>query len=110
MPKPGTGRKVVDANEAEELLAEWADSGEAMSTWCGRRGINWYSLSAFKGWPGRRGADFIEVEVEQPTAALVARSRAPSRYRVHLGGRVVEVDQDFDDEVLRRLVQVVEAC
>lgn len=99
MPKPGVGRKVVDASEAAELLAEWADSGEAMSTWCGRRGINWYSLSAFKGWPGRRSADFVEVEVEQPTAALVARPRVPSRYRVHL-----------DDEVLRRLVRVVEAC
>lgn len=108
MPKSGVGRKVVDASEAAELLAEWADSGEAMSTWCGRRGINWYSLSAFKGWPGRRGADFVEVEV-QP-APLVARPRAPSRYRVHLGCRVVEVDQDFDDEVLRRLVRVVEAC
>lgn len=110
MAKPGAGRKVVDAREAAELLAEWEASGEPMSTWCGRRSINWYSLSAFKGWPERRAATFVEIEVAPPTPSVVSRPRAPSRYRLHLGNRMVEVDQDFDDDVLRRLVRVVEAC
>ena len=66
------------------------------------------SLSAYKGWPGRRGARFVEVEVERP--AVVVQQQAPCRYRVVLGERVVEVDQDFDDDVLRRLLRVVEGC
>ena len=108
MPGPGVGRRVRDASEAQQLLAAWSASGEPMAEWCAARRINWYSLSAYKGWPGRRGARFVEVDVE-PTA-LVRRQPTPSRYRVVLGDRAVEIDQDFDDDVLRRLVRVVEGC
>lgn len=108
MPGPGVGRKVRDGNEARELLAAWSASDEPMADWCAARRINWYSLSAYKGWPGRRGVRFVELEVE-PTAVVHQRP-APSRYRVVLGERAVEVDQDFDDDVLRRLVRVVEGC
>lgn len=97
-----------DASEARQQLAAWTSSGEPMAAWCAARGINWYSLSAYKGWPGRRADRFVEVEVE-PTS-LVRRLPSASRYRVVLGERAVEVDQDFDDDVLRRLVRVVEGC
>lgn len=108
MPGPGVGRKVRDAREAQLLLAAWSASGEPMAGWCAARGINWYSLSAYKGWPSRVRPRFIEVEVE-PTA-IVRRQPPPNRYRVVLGERSVEVDQDFDDDVLRRLLRVVEGC
>ena len=102
-----SGRKVANAREASELLEAWARSGERLSSWCSQRGINWYSLSAYKGWSGEPCDGFVEVE----TTALVRRTApSSSRYRVVLGDRTVEVGADFDDDVLGRLVRVLESC
>lgn len=53
MPAHAAGRKVRDADEAKQLLAAWSRSGVPMATWCKQRGVSWYSLAAFKGWPKR---------------------------------------------------------
>ena len=42
------GRKVRDRQEAAELLSEWKQCGERFSDWCEGRGINWYSLNAYR--------------------------------------------------------------
>lgn len=104
------GRK-VRADEAAELLESWERSGEPMSQWCGARGLNWYSLSAFKGWMRSRRCSsetidlrFAEVVVEQPAVL------EPARYRVELGRVVVEVDDHFRDDTLVRLLRTVTAC
>ncbi len=62
----------VPSSEADELLRDWEASGEAMSSWCARRGLSWYSLSAFKGWAVRG-----EATTSGPTrcSAWFARSR-----------------------------------
>src|SRR5262245_45990645 len=104
-----TGRKVRDAAEARALLEAWATSGQPMAAWCKEQGINWYSLSAYKGWPGRKGEDFVEVETT--SRVRPAQTAVPAcRYRVVRGACVVEVDADFDDAVLLRLLRVVAAC
>ena len=125
MPGRATGRKVEGESEAAALLEEWSASGEPISSWCKQRGISWYSLVGFKGWlhrdpkndrrarpvrwsgvgKGGGGTGFVEVEA---TASIP--SRPPARYRVVLGERVVEVDGDFDDQVLGRLLRVVASC
>ena len=106
------GRK-VHAEEALELLERWEQSGERMSTWCAARGLNWYSLSAYKGWLFTRWEDepaqdmvFAEVVVDD------AGTDVPngSRYRIELGAVVLEVDDTFRDDTLRRLIQVVASC
>jgi hypothetical protein len=119
------GRKIEGEGEAMALLKEGSASGEPMSTWCKARGINWYSLLGFKGWlhrdppaarvtapvrgssvdQGGGGARFVEVE----RTAVVLHRTSP-RYRVVIGPRVVEVDEDFDDQVLGRLLRVVASC
>jgi len=106
------GRK-VRADEAVELLERWERSGEPMSRWCAERGLNWYSLSAYKGWLCTRwGSDppaevaFAEVVVDAPVVAQPPRT---GRYCVELGEIVVEVRDDFQEDTLRRLLRVV-AC
>lgn len=103
------GRK-VRPGEAGALLREWEVSGQPMSRWCEDRGLNWYSLSAFKGWGVRGELAFAEVvEVEEDAAhETVAVSRA--RYRVEVGAVTIEVGDDFEAETLQRLVRAVAAC
>ncbi len=106
------GRKVC-AEEALELLECWERSGEPLSTWCEARGLNWYSLSAYKGWLYTRWEEdephsdmvFTEVVALEPTAV----GPGGGRYRIELGEVVVEVDDAFQDGTLRRLLQVL-AC
>jgi hypothetical protein len=110
----GSGRKVRSPEEAMALLEAWEASCERMSTWCGARGINWYSLSAFRGWMrsrdrGHRG-DLELVEVDLSVAEVAAEPSAPARYRIELRGAVVEVDDHFHDHTLRRLLRVVATC
>ena len=98
------GRK-VRSSEADRLLQEWERSGERMSTWCEARGLNWYSLSAYKGWLETRCASkvaFAEV--------VVAEATPEPRYRIEVGPFAIEVDDRFEAETLQRLVRVVAAC
>ena len=99
--------RLVRREEAEELLAVWGRSGERMSDWCAARGLNWYSLNAFKGrWSGpTHEITFAEVVATSPVTQ-------PSRavYRVVVGELAVEVKEGFEDDTLIRLVRAVARC
>ncbi len=80
-----------------------------MSTWCESRGLNWYSLSAFKGWAGSRpDFGFAEVVAQQPSPVIACGGFA--QYRVELGDVTVVVDDDFRADTLQRLLRAVAAC
>ena len=107
-----SGRK-VQAEEALELLERWEQSGERMSTWCAARGLNWYSLSAYKGWLFTRWEKqpvedvvFAEVVLDE----VAADEPNAGRYRIEIGDVVLEVGDRFRDDTLRRLLQVVASC
>ena len=78
------------------------------------RGLNWYSLSAYKGWLATRWD--AEPGGEESFAEVVVNERGDTfvpiggRYLVELGGVVVEVDDHFQDNTLRRLLRVVASC
>ena len=97
------GRKVRRA-EVPQLLDEWERSGEPMSQWCEARGLNWYSLNAFKGRWGPAAGEFAEVVVAEGGGGA---PRASGRYRVELDGLVFEVDDDFQADTLQRLIRTV---
>lgn len=95
------GRK-VSRSEAAGLLEAWKLSGAKLSHWCAERGLNWYSLNAHKGrLPASTEVGFVEL-----TTAL----EPVARYRVELGDVIVEVDDHFRADTLRRLVEVVSTC
>ena len=105
------GRKVC-AEEALELLERWERSGEPMSKWCEARGLNWYSLSAYKGWLFTRWEDEDEPHPDMVFTEMVALEPAAGlggRYRIELGEVAVEVDDAFQESTLRRLLHVL-AC
>ena len=110
MPGPATGRKIQGRAEAAIRLAEWEASGEPMILWCEKRGLNWYSLSAFKGHGVREEvptAELVEVEFDVPQLPTSERT---SWYRIAMDHAVVEVCDDFRDDTLRRLLRVVASC
>ncbi len=98
------GRKVRDHQEAADLLPKWEASGERMSDWCRSRGINWYSLNAYRG---RAANAFVELAI----GPVVTETVSAPRYRICLGDDIgIEVDDHFQEETLRRLIGVVETC
>lgn len=98
--------RLVRRDEVEELLEAWEESGERMSDWCAARGLNWYSLNAFKGrWTERR-----PVFAEVVTTTAVHSPTRPAVYRVLVGELAVEVEDDFDGDTLVRLVRAVARC
>lgn len=102
-------RKVQDRREATDLLSELGASGESLSSFCRRRGVDGRSLQCWRtnlsrSGPREGGQGLRLVELTLP------RSQATSRYRVHVGGATVEVEDDFQDSTLARLLAVVRSC
>lgn len=102
------GRK-VERGEARALVQAWRASGEAMSSWCTARGLNWYSLNAHVGrMPPEPQLELAEVVL---AANEVDTEPDGGRYRIHIGEIIVDVDDDFRDDTLRRLLRAVaSAC
>ena len=103
-------RKIADAPDAIRCLNAWSASGEARPAWARRHGIDPRSLNIWRlnlersRRPGRPGGPRMVELVAAPSAS------PPVRYRVHCGPMVVEVDERFDEAVLRRLLAVARSC
>jgi hypothetical protein len=104
------GRRVRHRAEALELLEAAERMGVSRAEWARRNGIDGRSLNAWRMNLDRG----VGVDVVQPPAVrmveLVPATRVETTYRVRCGTFVVEVDGDFDDHVLGRLLSVVAAC
>jgi transposase len=100
------------ASRAREMLAEARESGESLSAFAQRHGIDPQRLYSWRrkldaargaGSPAT-GEVFIPVRL-----APEARKTSASGFEVVLGaGRVVRVGADFDARALRRLVEALE--
>lgn len=99
-------RKVQDEDDAWELLDAWEASGLELRDFCERRGIDGRSLNCWRlNLRPREPAPtlrLLEVVGPQPTRK--------AEYRVVVGDVVVQVDDDFCDATLTRLLRVVAAC
>jgi transposase-like protein len=105
-------RKIVDEKDARTCLLSVARSGETLRAWAKRHGIDGRSLRAWHRNLSRRGSS-ARARGEPRLVELVRASstpRAPQRYVVHVGEGSVEVGDDFDDQTLRRLLEVLRAC
>jgi hypothetical protein len=96
-------RRKVEAVEAEELVAAWQASGEPLSAWCSRQGIDGRSL---RYWVDRVPSPVLRLVELTPPRPSHSRSGVCVRVR----GMAVLVDDDFSDETLARVLRVVRAC
>jgi len=102
-------RKVRDREEAAELLDALDRSGMRRAEFCAFHGIDGRSLHCWELNLGRAAAG----QARHPALRLLEVTVVPARtatYRVHVGDRVVEVGDDFDDATLVRLLDVLARC
>jgi hypothetical protein len=99
-------RPVRDAAEARELLREMRVRNVSLADLARERGVDGRSLNMY-----RLNLEPAEQEVAPlRLVELVPTPTAASRYVVRCGELSVEVDDQFDDQVLRRLLRVVASC
>tara|TARA_B100000609_G_C17214149_1_gene435605 strand:+ start:550 stop:900 length:351 start_codon:yes stop_codon:yes gene_type:complete len=105
------GRKVRDESEARRFLDAASRSGLERAAWARQHGINARSLNAWRLVVDRKDRaneraplEFLEL-VPTPRAA---RPSSPLGLRV--GDVQIDVPDDFDQDHLRRILQVVLAA
>lgn len=105
-------RKVRNQRDATELLRELEASGQDLASFCFTHGIDGRSLRCWRMNQGRRLP--APASTRPPALRLVEVTAAPPRpagsYRVRVGDIVVEVDDNFREDTLGRLLHVVRAC
>lgn len=105
-------RKIVDEKDARACLLSVARSGETLRAWAQRHGVDGRSLHAWhrnlsrrsSSAPPRKEARLVEL------VRVSSMPRSPQRYLVHVGEASVEVGDEFDDQTLRRLLEILRAC
>jgi hypothetical protein len=100
---------VRDEADARECLARVAASKQKRGDWARANGVDGRSLY---NWSLRVPPPAAEPPVGLRLVELVARAapRPPARYTVRVGELGIEIDDAFDDDVLRRLISVVTSC
>ena len=102
-------RKLKDEAEARAALASAAASGISGVAWSRANGVDARSLHGWRMTFQRR-----ECAAARPGLRLVELVTPPttsrSSYKIRVGELVVEIDEHFEPEVLRRLLRVVAAC
>ena len=102
-------RMVRDEADARECLARAAASKQKRGDWARANGVDGRSLYL---WSLRLRPSPPEPRAELQLVELVATPapRPPARYTVRVGELAIEVDDAFQDDVLRRLISVVASC
>lgn len=104
----GVRRKVRDAVDARSCLNEAERAGLTRAAWARANGVDGRSLNMWRVILARNDADRV---VPLRLVEVVSRSAAPvATYTVRVDRFAVDVDEAFNDEVLRRLLGVLSSC
>ncbi len=113
-----SARKIQGEIEARECIAKAKKSGLTLAQWARSVGIDGRSLRAWN-MNLSRGASNSSHKTRQALAVrgvnlvelvpMAATSRA-ARYLVQVGQLALEVDAQFDEATLRRLIAVLRSC
>ena len=105
------GRKIQDEQDARRCLAAARSARDGLGAWARAHGIDGRSLHTWRVNLERRGVPRRRV-VAPKLVELVPTPRpsATARYRLRLHGIELEVDDDFNEQSLRRLVGLLKSC
>jgi transposase-like protein len=105
-----------DAREAwSRLVSQWRSSGETAREFASRHGVNASTLSGWAWRLGREGGSDAGTRPRSslPTANMIEVRAVPTKvyeecFELEVGGRRVRVPPSFDEDALRRLIDVLE--
>jgi hypothetical protein len=114
-------RKVESASEARRCLSAAKASGMSVKEWARPRGIDGRSLHAWQMNLERAAKGDVKRRRRSTSAAPVAArmqlvelvppaTGCSRRYVLRIGAASVELDDDFDAQTLRRIVEVLRSC
>jgi len=114
-------RKIRDEEDARACLREVEAAGGDLGAWARAHGVDGRSLLAWRlnlarrGRPApRRDGASSKVTASTPVQLVELVPATPlyaaARYVVRVGDVELELDDDFRDETLRRLVGVLRSC
>lgn len=108
-----TLRKIVDERDARACLLALERSGEVLRVWAKQHGVDGRSLRAWHRNLSRRASTSRLPSKTHRLVELVPISRNPTaarRYIVRVGEVAIELGDDFEADVVRRLIEVVRTC
>jgi hypothetical protein len=105
------GRKIRDAADARQSISAASSAGQSLGEWASEHGVDGRSLhSWWLNLSGRRGQMPKASESLRLVELVPERAAVNSRFTVRVGTVSVDVDANFDEAALRRLLAVVGSC
>lgn len=105
-----TRRKVRDEDDAWSLLDAWEASRLEFSEFCARQGVDGRSLNCWRLNLGELDEDDAEPAALRLVEVVGPQPAHKAEYRLSVGDIVIEVDDDFRDDTLARLLRVAATC
>ena len=104
------GRKVESEQEARRCLTAARAAGASAGDWARTHGVDGRSLNAWRVNLERRGALRPPATPRLVELVPTAPPAPAARYVLHVGGVELELGEDFHEDTVRRLVQVLLSC
>jgi hypothetical protein len=103
-------RKIKDARDARACVKAARAAGLSLGAWARRHSVDGRSLHAWSVTLGRSPSTTAIVATPRLIELVPSATRPLARYVVRVGDAAIEVDDDFHDETLARVVHVLRAC
>jgi hypothetical protein len=104
-------RKIWGEQDARACVKSAKAAGLSLGAWARRHGVDGRSLHAWSVNLGLASASAPAPTVKPTLIELVPTpAMRAARYVVRIGDATIEVDDDFTDETLVRVVRVLRAC
>jgi hypothetical protein len=105
-------RKIWGERDARACVKAAKAAGLSLGAWARTHGVDGRSLHAWSVNLGLAASSASATSVTPTLIELVPPpgARAAARYQVRVGDVAVEVDDDFADESLARIVRVLRTC
>ena len=103
-------RKIRDERDARRCLAAAKESGLTRAAWARQHGVDGRSLYAWARNLERKDTTTGSRSQRGMVELVPGAEPAGSRYVIRCGQLALEVDEDFNEATVARLLKVITAC
>jgi len=103
-------RKIWGERDARACVKAAKAAGLSLGAWARRHGVDGRSLHAWSVNLARTSPSAVAITKPTLIELVPPPAMRAARYVVRIGDVAIEVDDDFTDETLARVVRVLRAC